>query len=103
MTDIDSEKRLAAEASVDLVESGMIVGLGTGSTAAHAIRKLGQRVRGGLVIRAVPTSRQSASLAVEQGNEGAEKNRKLLAAKMSAAQIADAEQRAREWLDQHRR
>lgn len=41
----------------------MTVGLGTGSTAAHAIRLLGRRVREGLAVRGVPTSEASAALA----------------------------------------
>ena len=45
----------------------MTVGLGTGSTAAHAIRLIGARVRGGLALRGVPTSEQSAALARAEG------------------------------------
>ena len=50
-----------------LVEAGMTVGLGTGSTAAHVIRLLGRLVREGLVVRGVPTSEASASLALAEG------------------------------------
>ena len=50
-----------------LVEAGMTVGLGTGSTAAHAIRLLGRLVREGLAVRGVPTSEASASLALAEG------------------------------------
>ena len=63
----EKEKQLAAEAAVDLVETGMTGGLGTGSTAAFAIRKLGKLVGEGLEIRAVPTSKQSEDLARELG------------------------------------
>jgi ribose 5-phosphate isomerase A len=42
---IDDDKRLAAEAAVAEIEDGMRVGLGTGSTAAHAIRAIGRRRR----------------------------------------------------------
>ncbi len=59
----EEEKRLAAARAVALVEAGMTVGLGTGSTAAHAIRALGRRVRQGLAVRGVPTSEASAALA----------------------------------------
>ena len=45
----------------------MTVGLGTGSTAAHAIRLIGARVREGMVLRGVPTSEQSAALARTEG------------------------------------
>ena len=43
------------------------------------------------------------SLAADQGNVVAAKRQNFLAAKMSVSQIADAERRAREWLDQHRK
>jgi ribose 5-phosphate isomerase A len=56
----DDEKRKAAEAAAALVEDGMIVGLGSGSTAAIAIEALGRR---GLRIVGVPTSEKSADLA----------------------------------------
>lgn len=52
----DSDKRLAALAAVAEIRPGMIVGLGTGSTAAFAIEALGEQVRVGLQIKAVATS-----------------------------------------------
>ena len=52
----DLLKRQAAARAVELVEDGMRVGLGSGSTAAHFVALLGERVRGGLRIVAVPTS-----------------------------------------------
>ncbi len=61
--DRDAEKALAGRAAVAEVRDGMLVGLGTGSTAAHAIRALGERVAGGLTIRAVATSRASEAQA----------------------------------------
>ncbi|MFD1775096.1 ribose-5-phosphate isomerase RpiA [Paenibacillus rhizophilus] len=60
-------KQLAAEAAVDYVKEGMKVGLGTGSTAYWAIRKLGERVAEGLNITAVATSRASEQQARELG------------------------------------
>ena len=63
----EREKKIAAEAAANLVEDGMTVGLGTGSTAAFAIRRLGARVAEGLKIRGLPTSEQSAQLAREVG------------------------------------
>lgn len=60
----DTDKRLAAEAAVREVATGMLVGLGTGSTAAHAIRAIG---RLGLEIDAVATSTASADLARSVG------------------------------------
>ena len=63
----DRQKRRAAEASLEFVEAGMVVGLGTGSTAAHMIELLGAKVRNGLKVTAVPTSAATAQLAVEHG------------------------------------
>jgi len=64
---IDNDKRLAAEAAVAEIESGMLVGLGTGSTAAHAIVALGARIKAGLKIDAVATSHASERLAAQHG------------------------------------
>lgn len=61
--DRDTQKRAAAEAAAAMVEDGMIVGLGTGSTARFAIETLIRRVRDGLSIRAIPTSVRSAAQA----------------------------------------
>ena len=64
----DDQKRAAGEAAAALVESGMTVGLGTGSTAAWFVRALAERVKGGLEIKAgVPTSEATAALARELG------------------------------------
>jgi ribose 5-phosphate isomerase A len=53
-------KQAAAEVAVGLVESGMIVGLGTGSTAKLAVEALGKRVKDGLHIVGIPTSEHTA-------------------------------------------
>ncbi len=63
----EREKQLAAEACVDLVEPGMVLGIGTGSTAAYAVRKLGERVRQGLRVRGLPTSEATRRLAEAEG------------------------------------
>lgn len=63
----EDAKRHAGEHAADYVEDGMIVGLGTGSTAAHAIRALGERIDAGLTVRGVPTSYQSRALARQVG------------------------------------
>lgn len=63
----EAAKRRAAESAVEAVADGMVVGLGTGSTAAHAIRLLGRQVDAGLDIRGVPTSFQARELAREVG------------------------------------
>ena len=60
-------KQLAAEQAVEEVESGMIVGLGTGSTIYYALLKLGEKVRSGLDIIGIPTSKQTEEIAVQQG------------------------------------
>lgn len=60
-------KRRAGEAAAAAVVDGDVVGLGTGSTAAHAIRALGRAVADGLDVRGVPTSYQSRALAREVG------------------------------------
>ena len=60
---LDNLKRKAAIKSVDYVCDGMVVGLGTGSTARHMIVALGERVKKGLKIKGVPTSKETATLA----------------------------------------
>lgn len=61
MTAAETEKKLAAQAAVEYVRDGMIIGLGTGSTAAYAVLKIGERVKQGLSVTAT-----SSSLATEQ-------------------------------------
>jgi len=63
-TDIEREKRLAAEAAAGLVESGMMVGLGSGSTVAYLLAPLAARK---LDIRCVATSPATASEAIRLG------------------------------------
>ncbi|WP_049933836.1 ribose-5-phosphate isomerase RpiA [Halarchaeum acidiphilum] len=63
----ETAKRRAGERAVDAVDDGDVVGLGTGSTAAHAIRALGRRVDAGLDVSGVATSLQSRELAREAG------------------------------------
>lgn len=63
----DQEKEAAARASLRFVRDGDIVGLGSGSTAAYAVRFLGERVRAGLKIRGIPTSSQTRQLATSLG------------------------------------
>ena len=60
-------KRQVAEAAAAQVEDGMVVGLGTGSTAALMIEALGRRVRAGLRILGIPTSEASAAQAQALG------------------------------------
>lgn len=62
MTDREQQKRAAAERAVTFVESGMRLGLGTGSTAKHVLDVLSERLRDGSLrdIAGVPTSRATA-------------------------------------------
>jgi ribose 5-phosphate isomerase A len=62
-TDRDGEKKAAAARSLDYIEGGQMVGLGSGSTAALMVELLGARVRAGLDIRAVVTSAATRRLA----------------------------------------
>jgi len=62
-------KRKAAEEAATYVEDGMTLGLGTGSTAAHFIDILRDRIAGGWVLRGVPTSEETKRLAVAAGVE----------------------------------
>jgi len=61
----EAQKRRAGERAAETVSDGDVVGLGTGSTAAAAIRALGRRVDSGLDIRGIATSYQSRQLARE--------------------------------------
>jgi ribose 5-phosphate isomerase A len=63
----DQEKQTAARAAVELVASGNVVGLGSGSTAAYAVRFLAERIRDGLKIMGVPTSQRTRQLAEQLG------------------------------------
>lgn len=65
--DTEALKKLAAEAALDYVKDGYVVGLGTGSTVRHLLAALAQRVRAGLKITGVPTSEETAELARKAG------------------------------------
>ncbi|MDD7267511.1 MAG: ribose-5-phosphate isomerase RpiA [Lachnospiraceae bacterium] len=62
-----NQKQIAGEAAAALIQDGMVVGLGTGSTAFYMIQKLGEMVKNGLSVTAVATSAESARLAEELG------------------------------------
>jgi ribose 5-phosphate isomerase A len=64
---VDSLKRAAAARAIEFVRPGMRVGLGTGSTAAHFVALLAERVRAGLDIIAVPTSEATRAQAARLG------------------------------------
>ena len=63
----DQLKELAARRAVEYIREGMVVGLGTGSTAEFAIRALGERVAAGLQVTCVATSISSAALGHDLG------------------------------------
>ncbi|MGA3004596.1 MAG: ribose-5-phosphate isomerase RpiA [Acetobacteraceae bacterium] len=65
--DRDALKREAAEAAIALVQDGMVVGLGTGSTAIFAIEALARRHRQGLRFLGLPTSERTAAQASATG------------------------------------
>jgi ribose 5-phosphate isomerase A len=65
--DLIQFKEVAAATAAGLIQTGMIVGLGSGSTAALAVTVIGGRVRDGLRIIGIPTSEQTASQARHLG------------------------------------
>jgi ribose 5-phosphate isomerase A len=60
-------KKIAAGKAIEYIKDGMTLGLGTGSTAYWAIQGIGEMVKKGLTVRAIATSLQSESLALELG------------------------------------
>ena len=70
MTDADGQKRDAAHAAVErFVESGATIGLGSGTTSAFVVRRIGELLEGGELsdVRGIPTSEGTAALAREVG------------------------------------
>jgi ribose 5-phosphate isomerase A len=65
--DLDGLKKAAALKAIEFVRDGMVVGLGTGSTAKHMVIALGEKVRAGMKLRGVPTSQETAALARQSG------------------------------------
>ncbi|MBP3476833.1 MAG: ribose-5-phosphate isomerase RpiA [Lachnospiraceae bacterium] len=62
-----NQKKIAGEKAAEYIKDGMIVGLGTGSTARYLVDKVGEMVRNGLRIQAVPTSRATEQQARQLG------------------------------------
>lgn len=60
---MERKKKAAGEKAAEYVEDGMVVGLGTGSTAYYSIKKLGEMISNGLFIKAVTTSHATEKLA----------------------------------------
>lgn len=65
--DKELEKQAVARAGLSFIESGQVVGLGSGSTAAYFIQFLGELVKAGLKIRGIPTSIRAQQLAESCG------------------------------------
>jgi ribose 5-phosphate isomerase A len=65
----DDMKKAAALAVLPKIQNGMVVGLGTGSTANHFIQALAEKVKAGLKVKCVPTSQATAKLAQSLGLE----------------------------------
>ena len=63
----EQEKHAAGVAAANMVHDGDVVGLGTGSTAVHAVQVLGERVKAGLKIRGIPTSSKTRDQAISLG------------------------------------
>ena len=61
------KKKIAGEKAAEYVKDGMTLGLGTGSTAFHAVNAVGELVKKGMKLRAVPTSRATEAQARELG------------------------------------
>src|SRR5580692_450027 len=64
---VNQFKEAAVRAAVEQLEDGMVVGLGSGTTASLAVSAIGRRVRDGLRIIGIPTSEQTAGLARNLG------------------------------------
>ncbi|MBF0240641.1 MAG: ribose-5-phosphate isomerase RpiA [SAR324 cluster bacterium] len=64
---MSEQKKRAAEKATESIKHGMILGLGTGSTAAYAVAKIGQMVRDGLSVKGIPTSEQTRVQAEAEG------------------------------------
>lgn len=62
-----NQKKIAGEKAAEYIRDGMIVGLGTGSTARYLVDKVGEMVRNGLCIQAVPTSKATEQQARQLG------------------------------------
>jgi len=67
MQSLDDQKRAAAGKALELVQDGMLVGLGSGTTSRFFVEGVGRMVAGGARIRGVPTSRETAELAAQLG------------------------------------
>lgn len=60
-------KKAAGDKAAEYVKDGMVLGLGTGSTAYHAVNAIGELVKGGMKLQAIPTSNATEKQARELG------------------------------------
>lgn len=67
MMDYESEKKHAAKEALSYVKDNMVIGIGSGSTVSHFIAYLGERVKEGLHIIGVPTSKETERLCLLHG------------------------------------
>jgi len=66
MDPVEAAKKKAGYAAVDeLVEDGMVVGIGSGSTIVYVVERLAERVKSGLKVVCIPTSFQATQLITE--------------------------------------
>lgn len=61
------KKKIAGEKATEYVKDGMILGLGTGSTAYHMVNKIGEMVKAGMDLKGVPTSKATEEQAKSLG------------------------------------
>ena len=66
-SDLNKEKKAAAEKAVEFIESGMLIGLGTGSTVKFLIKSLAEKVKNGLEVKTVSTSNATSKFAESFG------------------------------------
>lgn len=64
---LELEKEIAAKIAVDFIKDGMIVGLGTGSTVNYALKEIAERIKKGLKIKAVSSSKATTIISKKLG------------------------------------
>ncbi|CAH0347099.1 ribose-5-phosphate isomerase RpiA [Bacillus sp. CECT 9360] len=67
MDTLEGNKKIAGEKAADFVQDGMIIGLGTGSTVYWTIKKIAERIKGGLRVKGIPSSSNTERWAIEFG------------------------------------
>lgn len=69
MLEVEKFKRLSAKEAISFIKSGMVIGLGTGSTVKYAVEFLGEMIREGTIkdIVGIPSSRETEKISIEKG------------------------------------